>query len=303
MRYPSRIRQLAVLTALVILSKGGFADESDAAKLVDEILVNPGFFDQMCAIHVGPQPEWFSGYGFDRGGMAFVKISVENFERLRKVRAEALSVLANRLREAAPEAEALQREFSQGVLTGEWPKFQVVVPVAEDSGNVGDQPVPAHPLTVEGPFLYAPGNIEIFFAMVLDLNGVEILPELLRLEELLDAEAPYKIAPSQWDRMARSPRDSEDRAKFDRGPVTHHHCLTVICSILANEGYKPFMDAFLPNFDSATRGEHNVGIRYRISFAVENRDSVIALARRFLDEVPPDRRLGAKGMINPPVPR
>lgn len=149
-----------ILFALLLVTAPVLARRpaTPAVAMLDQILHDPGAWDQMCS---GPDPKpinWLPLYGFRRNWNWFY-ISEENFERLRQHREAVVQEL--NLRILASMAAAVQR--AESARRG------------EQSGWRGSP-------------------LETYLAIVEDLNGVENLPALLHLEEALNRVPLYGLS-------------------------------------------------------------------------------------------------------------
>ena len=131
-------------------------------KLLDQVLVEPGFYNQMCSSPRLKPPRELPLYGDYRRDWSLFYISSENFERLRDARYPVLQEIARRLPQALKTAPPARTE-----------KYSFRTETPEQV-------------------------LEVYLCILLDLNGVEALPALLQLEQGLNAASPYaKNKPSR----------------------------------------------------------------------------------------------------------
>lgn len=122
-----------------------------------------------------------------------------------------------------------------------------------------------------------PGNdsdsspLDSYLMVLLDLNGVEALPSLLKLEKALDAQAAYRIHPELLDSQ-KAPRLSR-----------HVQLLSTITALLTNE---------------AAPGLERLGKEGR--YDQEHRDQIVHVAEAFLRQVPLARFRGKAAMSAEP---
>lgn len=134
------------------------ADNATVKALLDEILREPGSWNQMCSFPGEKPAGVLPLYGNYRRDWASSFISSSNFERLRDCRKAALAEIAGRL-----------------------PIVLTTVPPKKGKDHnfiLGSTDKPEHAL-------------EIYLEILLDLNGVESLPALLDLEQSLESSSPY----------------------------------------------------------------------------------------------------------------
>lgn len=207
-------------------------DAAFIKKLVDNVLQDPGAWNQMCSFP-GPKP---SGrlplFGDYRRDWAPSFVSGDKFERLRDGRGAVLREIALRL---------------PSVLTTSRPKTpenkRSFIASAESPSDV----------------------LEVYLAILLDLNGVEALSALLELEQSLDAASPY---PTPAKPGKTSSRYSD-----------HVQVLSVITAILANENV-----AAVQKLGPTT------------SYDQIHRNLIIEMARDFLKRTKPEQFRAAAGM-------
>lgn len=103
-----------------------------------------------------------------------------------------------------------------------------------------------------------------YWMILLDLNGIEALPALLRFEKQFKV---HKL-----------------RADLDVRDSAHIQVLSVITALLKNEGVKG-LEVLRPVYDQ------------------EQRDSIVAMSESFLKSTPPRHYRAAAGMTAQPLPR
>lgn len=108
-------------------------------------------------------------------------------------------------------------------------------------------------------------ELEIYLMAVMDLNGVEVLPQLLNLEQSLHQRANYTDQNSSWGHGAYSP---------------HVQVLSAITSILAAERWEAARSLGLSVDD----------------YSPTTRRRIVTMARNLLNQTPPDKFQGAAGM-------
>lgn len=295
------------------------ADTTDGAKLLEDSIATPGYWNQMCAMPPtipldAPMPAGaeLAHRHFNLGGLAEW--------RLQAYRDRVMPVLVDRLR-----ALKLESPLSADQ------KFD-----SKRSGQTS---------TAFGPLI---------FQVVECLNAVECLPELLRLEQQLhdlvaqaekDPKTPVPVLPLDSPAAWQPPRgkDSSPEAKaLQQRETAIHVCriyqremLGLARSILLMEKYQPMKDSALEKTQdeagrAAFREEHQkeIGqiksaeeipshlrdsvvwnatkrraeITENAAYAVPTpysesvRDEICRLAADFLKNVPPEKRRAADGM-------
>lgn len=187
------------------------------------------------------------------------------------------------------------------------------------------------------------GLIDRCLVILLDLNGVEALPDLLRLESALHEASLY---PTQENASAESmepvSQESAD-APVTLAITTHTRVLSVITALLRNTRYAPFLDSpiyeqyrtdFLALIDQQARrpgwfvlNEEPVSFPpenadtiaglvhlrdtepahldglFSLDYCPEWRDAIVQVAVRYLREIPVHKRRGETGMARVPVQR
>ena len=126
------------------------AKEQTVGALLNEVIAEPGSWVQMCSIVRPNSPEKLPIGGFFRNWTE-VKISEQNFLRLRARRTEVVSEIGKRLIAITPGTVKQARKEAE-VFSGK--KYELKVS----------------------------NNLELYLVMLQDLNGVEALEELLALE-------------------------------------------------------------------------------------------------------------------------
>ena len=279
------------------------ADSTPVAKsawgIIEDVLRQPGAFDQMCTInHWGA----FPAYGVARRGRW---ITPENFQKLRSERASVVAELVRLLKQYRPEP---LRMHSIGTL--------LVAPVPMVVVGEGHVTSPA----------LAPRNPDLLM-MLVDLNAVEGLEELLRLESSIHAQS-IKLASA----AAGSPNSSELFSTVSY----HRDLLGVIAAILRQEKYPLLLESevelefrrtlekrakaegfsaasvelpLTPNqrryvsLDPIYRLPSSPNQPVQIEYTETLRDRIVAFGKSFLKSVPTEKRLAARGMIPEPVTR
>ena len=191
--------------------------------LIDQVLVDPGFYNQMCSSPRLKPPGEIPLYGDYRRDWSLFYISSENFERLRDARYPVLQEIGRRLPQALktpPPAWSNKHSFR--------------TETAEDV-------------------------LEVYLAILLDLNGVEALPALLKLEQSLDSVSPYS------------------KNKLSRRYSTHVQVLSVITAILANEQATPQPES-------------------KTTYDKKHRDQIVGAARQYLAQAKPAQFRAASAM-------
>ncbi len=214
---------------LVLLFSAAAYAQTPAAQLVNNVLKNPGYFNQNCNIPPPLPDKQLPLYGYRRS-WSDSKISAENFTKLRAERSEVVKALA------------------------------VQLDAINVANFVGDSDYEAR------------ARDETLLMMVLDLNAVETLAALLRLEKSLDKVAYYRSGKSAPPKDYRLP--------------PHAQVLSVITAILKNENAAG-VDKLGPkaSYDKATR------------------DRIVALADQFERNVDPSRWKRGKAMSARPEAR
>lgn len=207
-------------------------DEATIKALVDSVLREPGGWNQMCSFPKSKPQDTLPFFGDYERDWAHDFVSDDNFERLRDGRDGVVREISRRLpsvlKTAPPKPE----------------KVDVLAPLRSPSDV-----------------------LEVYLAILLDLNGVEALPALLELEQSLDDNSSY---PKAFETVVPSNRYSD-----------HVQVLSVITAILANETDK---------FEGVKT------LTLCSPYDKKTRDSIVEMAQDFLTTTPPEQFRGAAGM-------
>jgi len=283
--------------------------DSEAGRLLNEILAKPGQWNQMCSILPPPAPDRVPLFGYLRNPLNF--ITTENFERLRAQRKAVLTEIDCRLTEtSASEAQKAAQYYA------------------------------AHPETLQ-PLPRPVSFLDEYLVILLDLQGTEALPGLLRMEAALNDFAPYVKDAANWNAfLERSPEDKPS-LEIVRYPEMHPKVLSVITALMLGEHHETFTksklyERYIADYAkvrtegrfAAYRGEFpaleappergsdlNALIRMRdrdwsrlggllsLPYDREYRDEIVAIAQRFLESVPPEAYAGQNAMASEPIRR
>lgn len=204
--------------AIAAITLSAHADPG-AAQLLDQTIHSPGSWNQMCAI---PPPLPFNvplplySLAVER----FSTLTPENVSQLQAQRAEVVQEITTRLHNLDLSKRAPQT-------TGSSPQ------------NSGQDPYALSGLLLQ---------------IIIDLNAVETLPELLRLESDLNRQIerandnPYATLPNldldspvAWQEMdALHPPTDHERQLF-AARVYHRELLSVIATLLRHEKFEPLL--------------------------------------------------------------
>ena len=186
--------------------------------------------------------------GYDRG-WATNKISAKNFKRLRHQRSEVISDLCRRLESLTPDAVKICASQTDWIANRKNDSNLYTLKRAE--------------------------NLDLYLMMLLDLNAIEALPTLLRLEKAVEPKAAYRL-PIEVLR-ANGPLGTE---------LEHLRLLSIIAALLKNE-QAPGHSKLAPS------------IRYNQT----GRDLMIQVANDFAKEADPKKYRGAAAMAPEPISR
>lgn len=242
MTFKPRRGYARIVLALLLLSSWCLANGGEGAKLLDRIVKDPGSWTQMCMMSPPVPASEIPVGGYVRLWTS-TKISDANFKLLRAHRSEVLDELSRRL----PGCKELAIKCTQTEI-GRAQGKKLVWP---DEDN----------------------KLEAYMMVLQDLNGIEALPTLLRLEVPVNKLALYDV-------LAKRPDP-----KWLTYPV-HVQILSTITAILKNEGVK----------GAEQLGEHTV-------YDKAHRDQIVKMATDYLKSTKPSAYKGAKGMEPVPHPR
>lgn len=198
-----------VLIAFLVAPDVDTGGVASAETLVDSVLEQPGSWNQMCSMFPPVYPGLVPLFDFGLPEMHYW-ISPESFHRLRAQRSAVLEVLKQRIPATT----------------------DTVVDVLKELDNVRRSP--------DGSIYYVSGVVEdeelsSYLSMALDLNGVEILSELLELERALDNLGRYDFPVPQRETLSTF-------AEF-RGENPHARLLATILGILLQEQWKGVLES------------------------------------------------------------
>jgi hypothetical protein len=220
---------LKLLFLCLLLVAPARGEEPSAAALLDQVIKEPGAWNQMCDI---PRPKDLSRFP-SRGiirDWVWYWVGPDQFRTLRAQREGVVTEIGRRL-------------DADRALHVAW---------AGQELSPSPREIPSLPL-------------EIYLVTLVDLNGVEALPALLRLEKGLDGMALYKASITGKLNASRSkeveyfePR--EGISKKYRVPdrmyaayLIHEQVLSTITALLANETKAQFPEKLA--YDQATRDD------------------------------------------------
>jgi hypothetical protein len=300
------------MVCAVMVSLPAQSDDISSAVLIDEIIKNPGPWKQMCGgFSFGSQPPIVPLFGYYRGH-AFSKISEANFERLREQRDPVLQEISNRLDAITSKTANLVVDSTQRML--------------EQKANSASE-------TIRIPRAPESAKLEIYLMFLLDLNGVEALPALLRLERALDQVALYRLPQDDWEWVRA-------HATY-ASPKQQNHVLSIITALLLYEEAEGLMDSAI--FEAYSKGymdlrEQNKGTNMgsliasiskdpprdrmsideiqkshafdlygppglNVELTQENRDLIVSIAEEFLKAKKPGDFRAAEAITPVPRPR
>ncbi|NJM38068.1 MAG: hypothetical protein HC845_09555 [Akkermansiaceae bacterium] len=221
--------KLLPIACLVFSFAASFAKESQASKLLDQIISQPGSYSQVCDVMMMPQDVPYRAFQIsDFAGASF---SEKNQNLLRKNR----DILVKSIRERLLEID-FSREAKQ-------PAEDLSVKGEEGDGDpYGADPQSLNPLLLD---------------IILQLNATEALPELLAIEGKIVAA----IAKAKDDASAKPPvtygwfvnpegseyDENEPEAKRERrlglfqARVAQRDLVMTIAKLMRKEKYEPYL--------------------------------------------------------------
>lgn len=304
------------MTGLSAHSADTDAPTLDAPTLINEILEKPGQWNQMCSIfRPSNEPPSIPLFGYYRD-YATYWISEANFVRLRAQRTPVLKEISTRLdslaSDTAKAVEDATRKLTESKTVTSSNRLRILSAESDE--------------------------LETYLMILLDLNGIEALPALLRLESALDKVAVYRL-PNDDREWIRHGEFADGLKVSIRAPKQHNRVLSIISALLLYENaegltesalfdrytevYRQFRDEFGEKFDewglkplpvgpSRDRGVIDEILRHgsylasgKDPFSVEltqkNRDLIIELADAFSKNKRPDEFRAAEAIV--PAPR
>lgn len=232
-----------VLILLLLLVTGwAVAKEQSAGELLDEILEKPGSWTQMCVGVAYTNQYYIQTQGITRLH-TMDRVSKENLQRLRNRRIEVLGELSRRLMRA---------------------KTTAVRWVQADMAYAGDTTC----VDISEETFEAGKSLELYFALLQDLNGIESLSALLNVERSMNHFVDYAAFSS---------------TKTGGANLMHAECLGTISAILRQE--------------KAAGSER---LEDGMVYSKESRDLVVGTATNYLRQTKPSDFKASKGMG--PVP-
>lgn len=263
---------------LIMFATGPSAPSQTGEELVQQVLANPGAFNQICAeISWGPLPL----YSVARRD---TQIASTNYQKLREQRTAVVAELVQQLNHY--------------------------------------RPIPSLPNVTNSPTVARDPN---FLMMLVDLNAVEALGDLLRIEAVIHAQT------------LESPLDVRHKIRRDYSIRYHRDLLGVIAGILRQEKYQPLLKSELEkefhsklqarvqaqetltklygqqswspdqrdgmSFDPIYRLPYGQMRPIETDYTEPVRSQIVVWGNDFLRDVPPGKRMGIRGMIPQPVTR
>lgn len=218
---PARARGWLFLSFAVMAGTLPAIADPGAAKLLDQTIRNPGYWSQMCSI---PPPLPFDvplplySLAVER----FSTLTPENVSRLQAQRAEVVREIIARLHNLDLSRRAPQT-----------------------TGYSSPQNSGQDPYALSG----------LLLQIIIDLNAVETLPELLRLESDLSQrieranDNPYATLPDLdldspviWQEMdALHPTPTRHEQQLFAARVYHRELLSVMATLLRHEKFEPLL--------------------------------------------------------------
>lgn len=296
------------------------AETESAGELLDQVLSKPGAWNQMCSAMPLQKNDQIPLFGYWRNPNFF--ISEANFTQLRNKRAAVLPEISDRLHRSVT-AYADDPSCGPGPLL--FPNIK---------GDTESDGLRSIRVGLDGT-----SPLDEYLVIVLDLNGVEVLPALLAVEKAYHRTAKYP-AP----KVPGLDIETEGAAFYSgqAGPSRMHtRVLSVITALLLNEQYPRFLESKVyktytndygparariaaddpelgklvsSDVPKSTSGLIDVVIRrdrdmrnfdglMYLSYDKSTRDEIISIAAQFVREVSPDKYVGAAAMSERPYYR
>jgi len=313
----------AIFQSLILQDAPPSEEQLRPGELLDNIVAAPGPWEQMCGAFVFMQ-RLIPMFGYERQSLRY--ISAENFQRLRAQRDAVVLEIRERLIDLAPGESANLRTGVERLAA------------AVENGPLATLDK-LHAELGEYEVLNADSTLDQYLVMLLDLNGVEALPGLVKLEAALDNTALYRNA-LLWKALQEEEVPSSWQWTANNIVQTHARVLSVITALLRSEHFEPLstsglyakytadyadlmtmqgrnQDAFSPSEESVAWPPEKTHLvnelvhfrdqdparrhgKFSVPYGPEARKEIADLAARFLEEVNTDDYQAEKAMLSPP---